>query len=83
MDHMKNQTSALSDSFPSFDNRLKNWFGYGRLMLKYLLLIMLMLLTTICILPVSQDYCFLYHQVYDWASNENNVDLTWSSWSKV
>ena len=29
---------------------------------------------TICILPVSQDYCFLYYQVYDWASNENNDD---------
>ena len=28
----------------------------------------------ICILSVLQDYCFLYYQVYDWASNENNVD---------
>ena len=24
--------------------------------------------STICILPVSQDYYFLYYQVYDWAS---------------
>ena len=54
MDHMKNQTSALNDSFLSFDNLLNNWFGCGRLMLKYLLLITLMLLTTIFILPVSQ-----------------------------
>ena len=29
---------------------------------------------TICILLVSQDYYFLYYQVYDWASSENNDD---------
>ena len=28
---------------------------------------------TIYILLVSQDYYFLYYQVYDWASNENDV----------
>ena len=27
---------------------------------------------TICILPVSEEYYFLYYQVYDWASNEND-----------
>ena len=27
----------------------------------------------IYILLVSQDYYFLYYQVYDWASNENDV----------
>ena len=27
---------------------------------------------TICILLVSQDYYFLYYQMYDWASNEND-----------
>ena len=27
MNHKKNQISALSDSFPSLDNLLKNWFG--------------------------------------------------------
>ena len=27
---------------------------------------------TICILLVSQDYYFLYYQVYDWASDEND-----------
>ena len=27
---------------------------------------------TIYILLVSQDYYFLYYQVYDWASNEND-----------
>ena len=29
---------------------------------------------TICILLVSQDYYFLYYQVYDWASNKNDDD---------
>ena len=29
---------------------------------------------TICVLPVSQDYFFLYYQMYDWASNKNNND---------
>ena len=29
---------------------------------------------TVCILPISQDYYFLYYQVYDWASEENNDD---------
>ena len=24
----------------------------------------------ICILPVVQDYCLFYYQVYDWASSE-------------
>ena len=28
----------------------------------------------ICNLLVSQDYYFLYYQVYDWASTENNDD---------
>ena len=26
----------------------------------------------ICNFPVLQDYFFLYYQVYDWATNENN-----------
>ena len=29
---------------------------------------------TIYILSVSQDYYFLYYQVYDWASSEKNDD---------
>ena len=44
MNHIKNKISALSDPFPSLDN-LKNENWCGRLMLKYLLLIPLMLLT--------------------------------------
>ena len=28
----------------------------------------------ICILLVSQDYYFLYYQVYDWASKGKNND---------
>ena len=57
---MKNQISALSDSFPSLDHLFKKiWFGVRGSWLKYLLLIPLMLLTTpICILPVSQDYYY-------------------------
>ena len=27
---------------------------------------------TICILLVSQDYYFLYYQVYDWTFNRND-----------
>ena len=27
---------------------------------------------TICILLISQDYYFLYYQVYDWAFNGND-----------
>ena len=42
---MKNRISALSDPFPSLDNLLKKKNWCGRLMLKYLLLIPLMLLT--------------------------------------
>ena len=44
MNHMRNQISALSVPFPSLDN-LKNENWCGRLMLKYLLLIPLMVLT--------------------------------------
>ena len=29
----------------------------------------------ICIFLVSQDYDFLYYQVYDWASNKNDDRL--------
>ena len=50
---MKNQISALSDSFPCTDElskknkkqKNKNWFGVGGSWLKYLLLIPLILLT--------------------------------------
>ena len=50
---MKNQISALSDSFPCPDElskknkkqKNKNWFGVGGSWLKYLLLIPLILLT--------------------------------------
>ena len=27
---------------------------------------------TVCIFPDLQDYCFLFYQVYNWASHENN-----------
>ena len=43
---MKNQNSALSDSFPSLDHLFKKiWFGVRGSWPKYLLLIPLMLLT--------------------------------------
>ena len=29
---------------------------------------------SISILPVLQDFCFSYYQVYDWAFNKNNGD---------
>ena len=70
MNHMKNQISALNDPFPSLDdlyNKTKqNQFGVGSTWLKYLLLISLIFINyTLCIFPVSKDYCFLYYQVYD------------------
>ena len=83
MNHMKNQISALSDPFPILDDLLKNWFGEKkkkknwcrRLMAEIFIYNSANVVSCIiCILPVSQDYCFLYYQVYDWVSNENKVD---------
>ena len=59
---MKNQISALSDSFPCPDDlskkkpKNKNWFGVGGSWLKYLLLIPLMLLTMLFIF-------YLFHKI--------------------
>ena len=75
MSHMKNQASVLSNPFPSLDNRLKNWFRCGGLMAKLFTFNSTNVISYIvCSLPVLQDYCLFYYQVYDWASNENNVD---------
>ena len=64
MNHMKNQISALSDSFPSLDDLLLVWCR--RLMAKIFTLNFTNVINfTICILSVSQDNYFLYHQVYD------------------
>ena len=64
---MKNQISALSDPFPSLDNLLKkkkNWCR--RLMAKIFTFNSTNVIKyTIGILLVSQDYYFLYYQVYD------------------
>ena len=73
MNHMKNQISALSDSFPSLDDLLLVWCR--RLMAKIFTFNFTNVINyTIYILSVSQDYYFLYYQVYDWASSENNDD---------
>ena len=54
---MKNQNSALSDSFPSLDHLFKKiWFGVRGSWLKYLLLIPLMLLT------IPRVFC-LFHKI--------------------
>ena len=75
MNHMKKQNSALSDPFPSLDDLLKNWFGVGGSWLKCSTFNSTNVINyTICILPVSQDYFFLYYQVYKWVSNKNNDD---------
>ena len=62
---MKNELSALSDPFPSLDNlKKKNWCG--RLMAKIFTFNSTSVINyTICILLVSQDYHFLYYQVYE------------------
>ena len=84
MNHMKNQISALSDSFPCPDelskkkNKTKQklvWCG------KHMAKIFTFNFTnfinyTLCILHISQDYFFLYYQEYDWASNENKDEQT-------
>ena len=73
MNHMKNQISTLSDSFPSLDDLLLVWCR--RLMAKIFTFNFTNVINyTIYILSVSQDYYFLYYQVYDWASTENNDD---------
>ena len=82
MNHMKNQISALSDSFPCPDelskkkNKTKQKLVWcGRLMAKVFTFNSINIINyTICILLVSQDYYFLYYQVYDWASNKNDDD---------
>ena len=64
MNHMKNQISALSDSFPSLDDLLLVWCR--RLMAKIFTFNFTNVINyTIYILSVSQDYYFLYYQVYD------------------
>ena len=73
MNHMKNQISALSDPFPSVDGLKKKVVWCGRLMAKIFTFNSTNVIHyTICILLVSQGYYFLYYQVYDWASNEND-----------
>ena len=63
---MKNEISALSDSFPSLDDLKKKKKAWcGRLMAKIITFNSTEVINyTICILLVSQDY-FLYYQVYD------------------
>ena len=39
MNRMKNEISALSDSFPCLDDLLKNWFSVGGSWIKHLLLL--------------------------------------------
>jgi len=61
MNHMKNQISALSDPFPSFDNLLKKLVWCGRLMTKIFTFNSTNVINyTMCILLVSQDYYVLY-----------------------
>ena len=65
MNHMKNQISALSDSSPSLDHLFKK-IWCGRLMAKIFTFNSTNVINyTICILLVSQDYFFLYYQLYD------------------
>ena len=67
MHHMKNQISALSDPFPSVDGlKKKKLLWCGRLIAKIFTFNSTNVIHyTICILRVSQDYFFLYCQVYD------------------
>ena len=75
MNHMKKQNSALSDPFPSLGDLLKNWFGVEGSWLKCSTFNSTNVTNyTVCILLVSQDFFFLYYQVYKWASNKNNDD---------
>ena len=66
MNHMKNQVYALSDPFPSLDDLKKKLVWCGRLMVKIFTFNSTNVINyTIYILLVSQDYYFLYYQVYD------------------
>ena len=70
MNHMKNQIYAC-DSFPSLDDLLKKLIWCGKLMAKIVTFNSTNVSNcTICILLVSQDYYFLYYQVYEWASKK-------------
>ena len=61
---MKNQISALSTHSLVLTIFKKNWCG--RLMAKIITFNSTNVINyTICILLVSQDYYFLYYQVYD------------------
>ena len=66
---MKNQISALKDPFRSLDNlkkKKKKLVWCGRLMAKIFTFNSTNVINyTIYILLVSQDYYFLYYQVYD------------------
>ena len=68
MTQMKNQTSALKDPFRSLDGlkKKKKLVWCGRLMAKIFTFNSTNVFNyTIYILLVSQDYYFLYYQVYD------------------
>ena len=67
MNHLKNQMSALSDPFPSVDDlKKKKLIWCGRLMAEIFTFNSTNVIHyTICILLVSQDYYFLYYQVYN------------------
>ena len=66
MNHMKNQISALSDPFPSVDDVKIKLVVCGRLMAKIFTFNSTNVIHyIICILLFSQDYYFLYYQVYD------------------
>ena len=74
MNHMKNQISALTDPvLVLMILKIKKTGLVWRLVAKVFTFNSTNVINyTICILFVSQDYYFLYYQLYDWASSEND-----------
>ena len=73
VNHMRNQISALSDPFPSLDGLFKKLIWCGRLTDEIFTYNSTNVISYIVgSLPVLQDYCLFYYQVYDWAFNGNN-----------
>ena len=74
MNHMKNQISALTDPvLVLMILKIKKTGLVWRLVAKVFTFNSTNVINyTICILLVSQDYYFLYYQVYDWAFNRND-----------
>ena len=66
VNHMRNQISALSDPFPSLYGLFKKLVWCGRLTAEILTYNSPNVISYIvCSLPVLQDYCLFYYQVYD------------------